>query len=85
VATVEVAIRHNATGRWWDAVTASWSPTKKWNLSMVMGTGSLSTVTWRFGFVGVQHGSTYFAQARAGDTSNNRTTTGFPSRTFTVT
>lgn len=84
VATVEVAIRDNATDRWWDAVTATWSATKKWNLSMVMGNLPMSTVTWRFAFVGVEHGGSYFTQARAGDTSNNRTTSGFPSRTFSV-
>jgi DNA-binding beta-propeller fold protein YncE len=83
VGTVEVAIRDKVTLQWWNASIATWQTKKVWNLSAISG-AQMTSVSWRFAFVGMVHGGSYSAQVRARDTSNNRTSSGLASRSFTV-
>lgn len=85
VGVVEVAIRDNSTNLWWDASIASWGTVKMFNSAAVVGLSPLTTATWRFAFVGVEHGKTYLMNLRVTDTSNNRSATPFPARTFSIT
>jgi DNA-binding beta-propeller fold protein YncE len=83
VARVDVAVQDVATGRWWDAKTASWGATKVFSIAPVAGASSTS-LTYAFSFIGVAYGGQYRVQARALDTSGNAKTTAFPAVTFSV-
>ena len=69
IATVEVSVRDNSTGLWWDPATATWVPTQTWGFAPYRGTPT--DAQWSWTFAGPQYGRTYHVEARARDTDNS--------------
>ena len=69
IATVEVSVRDNGTGLWWDAATATWVGTQTWFFAPYRGTPT--DAQWSWTFAGPQYGRTYHFEARARDTDNS--------------
>lgn len=74
VATVEVAVRDQATGKWWDPQKATWSSTQKWARAAFWGPAPTVSVSWQWGFPGAVYGHSYRAEARAADSWGNVST-----------
>jgi DNA-binding beta-propeller fold protein YncE len=68
LATVEISLRDNSTGLWWDPRTATWVATQVWGLAPWRG--SPTDATWSWTFPGPQYGHSYHAEARARDIDN---------------
>ncbi len=69
IATVEVSVRDNSTGLWWDPATATWTATQTWGFAPYRGTPT--DAQWSWTFAGPQYGRTYHVEARARDTDNS--------------
>ena len=69
IASVEVSVRDNTTGLWWDAATATWTATQTWGFAPYRGTPT--DALWSWTFAGPQYGRTYHFEARARDTDNS--------------
>jgi len=68
--SVEVSVRDSSTGLWWNARNATWQSVRVWNLANTTGSAT-NSMSWRMPFVGVAYSGSYYAQARAYDTSRN--------------
>ncbi len=79
LATVEVSVRDNTTGLWWNPATATWGSSQVWGFAPWRG--SPTSATWSWIFPGPQYGHTYHVEARARDTDNSLST---PVRTVDV-
>lgn len=77
---VEVAVRDNGTGLWWDPRTATWGSGQVWGAAPWRG--SPTDATWSWTFPGPRYGHTYHLEARARDVDN---TVSSPVRTVDVT
>lgn len=75
VASVQVAVRDNASGLWFDASNSTWSSTQAWALSPLVGETSAS-MSWAWSFIGVEHSGSYHAEVRAVDVAGNTSTVG---------
>ena len=73
VASVQVAIQDTATGLWFNATTSTWSATKGWAISPLVGETSKS-MTWAWRFIGVEYSSSFHAEVRAVDVAGNTST-----------
>ena len=80
LSTVEVALRDQATGQWWDARTATWGTTQTWGLAPWRG--DPKDAAWSWTFPGPQYDHTYEVLARARDVDN---TLSSPVRSVVVT
>jgi DNA-binding beta-propeller fold protein YncE len=69
IANVEIAVRDDATGLWWEPTTATWRSTQSWALAPWSG-ASPTTVAWSWSFGGARFGGSYHAEVRARDTNN---------------
>ena len=69
IASVEVSVRDNSTGLWWDAATATWASAQTWVFAPYRG--SPTDAQWSWTFAGPQYGRTYHFEARARDTDNS--------------
>jgi DNA-binding beta-propeller fold protein YncE len=79
LSTVEIALRDNETGLWWEPKTATWGTAQVWGLAPWRG--SPQNATWSWTFPGPQYDHTYHAVARARDIDN---TVSAPLRTVDV-
>lgn len=70
VAAVQVAVRDNATGLWFDASNSTWSATQTWALSPLVGDTSRD-MDWAWTFIGVEYGGSYHAEVRGVDVAGN--------------
>lgn len=68
LATVEVSVRDNSTGLWWDPATATWTSTQTWGFAPWRGTPTFGSWSWTF--PGPQYGRTYHVEARSRDVDN---------------
>ncbi len=68
LASVEISVRDNSTGLWWDPTTATWTATQTWGFAPWSGTPTLARWTWTF--PGPQYGRTYHVEARSRDADN---------------
>jgi sugar lactone lactonase YvrE len=72
VASVELAIQDQATGRWWEPTTGTWQTGQSWCTVPYAG-GSPTSVTWSWVFPGAQYGGDYHVEVRARDGNNTLT------------
>jgi DNA-binding beta-propeller fold protein YncE len=79
LSTVEISVRDNETGLWWEPKTATWVASQVWGLAPWQGRPQ--DATWSWTFPGPQYGHTYHAEARARDIDN---TVSNPVRTVDV-
>lgn len=68
VAQVEVEVRDDATGRWWNARSAAWS-WRTWSQAVLRG--PTTDATWAFTLVPGRPGGTYTVRVRATDLHGN--------------
>ena len=68
LSTVEISVRDNGTGLWWEPSTATWTATQTWGLAPWRG--SPTSATWSWTFPGPQYDTSYHVEARARDTKN---------------
>jgi DNA-binding beta-propeller fold protein YncE len=73
IATVEVSVRDNATGRWWDPATATWIAAQTWGFAPWRG--AATGAAWSWTFPGPEHGRSYHAEARVRDIHNTLSAT----------
>ncbi|WP_243059087.1 Ig-like domain-containing protein [Nocardioides sp. SR21] len=73
VASVQVAVRDNATGLWYDATNSTWSATQSWANSPLVG-DSTTSMRWAWTFIGVEYGGSYHAEVRGLDAAGNTST-----------
>jgi hypothetical protein len=69
VLQVEVQVQDPTSGRYWNAVAATWTTSATWNRAVVWG--KLAGPTWRFTLVPTVAGRTYAVKARALDAFGN--------------
>ncbi|WP_243058101.1 Ig-like domain-containing protein [Nocardioides sp. SR21] len=68
LSTVEISVRDESTGLWWDPATATWTSAQTWGFAPWWGTPT--TARWSWTFPGPQYGRTYHVEARARDADN---------------
>lgn len=73
VAAVEIAVRDESTGLWWEPLTGTWKASQSWSLAPLAG-ASTTNMTFAWTFVGGQYDRSYHVEARARDTNNTLST-----------
>jgi DNA-binding beta-propeller fold protein YncE len=73
VANVEIAVRDQASGKWWEPTTGTWVSAQTWSLAPYAGAAPTS-VTWSWRFAGAQYGHDYHVEIRDRDANNTTNT-----------
>ncbi len=73
VAGVQISVKDNATGLYFDAAASVWSATETWANSPLVGTSS-TDMTFAWSFIGLEYAGSYEARVRAIDVAGNLST-----------
>ncbi|HEY6567030.1 MAG TPA: Ig-like domain-containing protein, partial [Actinomycetota bacterium] len=68
IATVEISVRDNAAGSWWDPKTATWVASQTWGFAPWRG--SPLDASWSWTFPGPQYERSYHVEVRVRDAQN---------------
>lgn len=69
VASVEIAVRDETSGLWWDPLTGTWKVAQSWALAPLAG-ATTTNMAYAWTFPGGQYDRTYHMEARARDVDN---------------
>jgi DNA-binding beta-propeller fold protein YncE len=83
VASVEVSVRDETTGKVWDVNSSSWSTGGRWPVAALRGSDR-TAMTWRWSFPAGIEGRRYTVRVRGYDAAGNLSVTPFVSSSFTV-